>query len=309
MTPTVIDHIRFGFPVNVTDKPGRTSLFPKNHAGAGCFPVAVEHYLLNELSCGAVLGPFASNPFPVSCHVSPLNSVPKRDSQERRIIVDLSFPPGASVNSVIPKDTYLGAPVKLTFPSVDNLVALVRKHGCGCALFKRDLPMGLRSAALCCQQVTNLISHVCALQGIDTINYLDDFGGADDLVTADLSFEGLRKVLHFAGIAEAPKKACAPATVMTFLGVQFDTVELRLTITPDRLVEIQALLASWEGANRLELQSLLGKLQFAAGCVRPGRIFVSRLLNFLRTTKESGSFVIPPDARADIAWWQKFMPT
>ena len=150
------------------------------------------------------------------------------------------------------------------------------------------------------------------MQGIDTINYLDDFGGADDWVTAHLSFEGLGKVLQFAGIAEAPEKACAPATVMTFLGLQFDTVEFTLTITPDRLVEIQAPLASWEGkvkANRLELQSLSGKLQFAAGCVRPVRIFVSRLLIFLRTTKESVFFLIPPDARADIAWWQKFMPT
>jgi hypothetical protein len=32
-----------------------------------------------------------------------------------------------------------------------------------------------------------------------------------------------------------------------------------------------------------ELQSLLGKLHFIAGCVRPGRIFVSRLLNWLRS--------------------------
>ena len=58
--------------------------------------------------------------------------------------MDLSFPPGASVNSVIPKDTYLDAPVKLTFPSVHNLVALVRKHGRGCALFKRDLKRAYR---------------------------------------------------------------------------------------------------------------------------------------------------------------------
>ena len=223
------------------------------------------------------------------------------------------FPPGASVNSVIPKDTYMGQPVKLTFPSVDHLVTLVKKHGQGWALFKRDLkrayrqipvdpddvhllgyawesklyfylvlPMGLRSAALCCQRVTNLISLVSTLQGIDTVNYLYDFGGADVWVTT-LSFEGLGTVLRLAGVAEAREKACAPATVMTFLGLQFDTENLTLTITPDRLAEIQALLTYWEGkdkATRLEFQSLLGKLQFVAGCVHPGRIFVARLLNF-----------------------------
>ena len=156
--------------------------------------------------------------------------------------------------------------------------------------------MGLRSDTLCCQRVTNLISYVCTQQGIDTVNYLDDFGGTDVWVTANLSFEGLGTVLHLAGVAESSEKTCAPATVMTFLGVQFDTENLTLTITPDRLAEIQALLTCWEGkekATRLELQSLLGKLQFAAGFVRPGRIFVSRLLNFLRTTKATGSSPFP----------------
>ena len=235
----------------------------------------------------------------------------------------------------------MGQPVKLTFPSVDHLVTLVKKHGQGCALFKRDLkrayrqipvdpddvhllgyawesklyfyhvlPMGLRSAALCCQRVTNLISHVSTLQGIDTVNYLYDFGGADVWVTTTLSFEGLGTVLRLARVAEAREKACAPATVMTFLGLQFDTENLTLTITPDRLAEIQALLTYWEGkdkATRLELQSLLGKLQFVAGCVHPGRIFMARLLNFfLRTTKATGSFANSPDAQT--AWWQKFMP-
>ena len=35
--------------------------------------------------------------------------------------------------------------------------------------------------------------------------------------------------------------------------------------------------------NKLkELQSLLGKLNFVSQCVHPGRIFVNRLLNWLR---------------------------
>ena len=36
-------------------------------------------------------------------------------------------------------------------------------------------------------------------------------------------------------------------------------------------------------ASLKELQSLLGKLHFVSACVRPGRIFVSRLLNWLRS--------------------------
>ena len=42
--------------------------------------------------------------------LSPLNTVGKRDSEERRVIVDLSWPCGHSVNDGIPSDSYLGEP-------------------------------------------------------------------------------------------------------------------------------------------------------------------------------------------------------
>ena len=48
--------------------------------------------------------------------------------------------------------------------------------------------------------------------------------------------------------------------------------------------EIQILLRNWlnkETASIKEMQSLLEKLNFIAACVRPGRIFVSRMLKWL----------------------------
>jgi hypothetical protein len=44
--------------------------------------------------------------------LSPLHSVPNKDSSERRVIVDLSFPEGESVNFGILKDEYLGLKIK-----------------------------------------------------------------------------------------------------------------------------------------------------------------------------------------------------
>jgi hypothetical protein len=61
---------------------------------------------------------------------------------------------------------------------------------------------------------------------------------------------------------------------------------MTLEVTPDRVVEISLLVESWLKKNKSslkELQSLLGELLFIAGCARPGRIFVSRLLNWLRS--------------------------
>ena len=75
-----------------------------NHKGALQFPDAINHYLASEHSNNTLLVPFFINPFPNRTASSPLNSVPKRDSDERRVILDMSFPFGHSVNDGIDKD-------------------------------------------------------------------------------------------------------------------------------------------------------------------------------------------------------------
>ena len=137
----------------------------------------------------------------------------------------------------------------------------------------------------CCQwdvaaNVPQIYLHnIARNHGIAVENYLDDFMGAAE-----------------SGAHEAPDKACPPACAVTWLGILFNTRDLSLTITPDRLEEITELLQGWAGrvsGSRHDLQVLLGKLQFVGCCVRPGRIFVSRLFNFLRETPETGSIPIP----------------
>ncbi len=39
--------------------------------------------------------------------------------------------------------------------------------------------MGLHSAALICQRLTNAVTYIYNKQGWSVVNYLDDFGGAE----------------------------------------------------------------------------------------------------------------------------------
>ena len=60
---------------------------------------------------------------------------------------------------------------------------------------------------------------------------------------------------------------------------------MTIEITPERLRNIISILTSWlskSKASLKETQSLLGKLNFAAARVRPGRIFISRMLKWLK---------------------------
>ncbi len=119
-------------------------------------------------------------------------------------------------------------------------------------------------------------------------------------------------MLERCGIEEAKNKACPPSTKMVFIGVLFDTVKLTLEITPERLVEISALIETWLGkteATKREPQSLIGKLSFISSCVRPGRVFIQRLLQFHRYIYKSDSqyHTLPEYLKMNLLWWHIFL--
>ena len=105
-------------------------------------------YITKEQSQGAVMGPYHRIPFPKKVGISPLSTRPKMDSPHRRIILDLSFPPGNAVNDGIMKDDYMGLPAKLTFPWVDDFAIHIYTLGKGCMMFKIDLSRYFRQLPL-----------------------------------------------------------------------------------------------------------------------------------------------------------------
>lgn len=85
------DFLEFGWPVGLNYASSlSTDQFSRNHKGATDFPSAVDSYLSLELERGAVIGPFSSNPFSRPIVISPLNSVPKPQSFERQMILNLN---------------------------------------------------------------------------------------------------------------------------------------------------------------------------------------------------------------------------
>ena len=336
----IVDMLKFGFPVDCTLKKFNPGI-PSNHKGAMEYIDEVKKLVLKEVHLGGFLGPFTTPPFR-NPWFSPLNSVPKKDSQERRLILDLSFPPGSSINDGIEKDWYLGEYSKLSLPSLHRLVDKVVSLGRHCKLFKVDLSrgykqmfidpidfekmgftcenmfffdctlsMGSRSSARCCQHITSTVVYVFTKWGYFAINYLDDLGGAEDEEHADLAFATLRKLLVQFRLSEALNKSCPPNHVMVFLGIEVNSILLIMRIPGEKMSEILELLQFWTNKTHCsvrELQSLAGPLNFASRCVKSGRIYLSRILNFLRTMNNVGTYRIPRDTQLDILWWKEFFP-
>ena len=339
----LIEFLKFGWPVNFEGEP--LNHIPKNHASATNNPGHIVTFLRKAEALQSVIGPFRESTFSAGFMSSPLASVDKSNSTDRRIILDMSFPEGKSVNDGIPKKEYLGEPYMLRLPRVDDIVAMIRRKGVGCAIFKRDLksayrqlvradygdvhllgfvwenqlyfdlthPQGCRSAALCCQRTSSgiIFIHKKTDPEYEAINYLDDLIGAEKWSKASQAFIDLGDVLLRAGITEASQKASAPDVEMIGLGVLFNTIAMTVSITEERLEEIKTLVLEWSDvcrANFKEVKSLLGKLSFVAACVRPARIFLSRMFAVLCSFPKNRTIELPSGFKDDLFWWQMFMP-
>ena len=340
--PRVILFLKYGFPLGHNGRTGCNEI-PKNHKGARDFPKHISTLLNTEVATKATIGPFKNSPFGKSACFSPLNSVPKKDSVKRHLIVDLSIPRGNSINDGIDKDNYVGLEEKLTLPSIDALAEKIAQLGKNCRVFKIDLSrayrqifidplniaqvsyvfdgkmffnctltMGAKSSARCRQMVSSVVVFIYAKNKFFAVNYIDDFGSACKAEEADAAFSCLRSILVKMGLQEALDKAVLPSTFMVFLGIQVNTITMTLTIPESKWLEICQVLREWQqkqAASLKETQVLTGLLNFACRCVRSGRVYLSRILNFLRTLPTFGKKEITQQVREDISWWQEFAPT
>ena len=98
----------------------------------------VATYLCEESDNEAMLGPIFDPPVK-NLHTSPFMTRDKSSSTNRRVIINLSWPLGHSVNSGVGNDSYLHTDFVLTYPSVDNITNEVLKLGKGCQIFKVDI--------------------------------------------------------------------------------------------------------------------------------------------------------------------------
>ena len=63
----------------------------------------------------------------------------KPNSDRSRVVVDLSWLQGASVNSGIEKSSYLDSDFDLTFPTLDDITSELKCVGCGSLWYKFEV--------------------------------------------------------------------------------------------------------------------------------------------------------------------------
>ena len=116
----LFQYLKFGLPLSLTNIDDLKTSNTSNHPSALAYPNAVQDYLNKEISSRAMLGPVGhinSKPY----HCSPLHTHPQ-DTDKRRVILNLSYPYGASGNDKVDKLHFDGRCFTLKFPSIDDIV-------------------------------------------------------------------------------------------------------------------------------------------------------------------------------------------
>ena len=339
--PELPEYLEYGFPLGYTL--GHTPVSsPMNHSSALCYPSHVNHYIATESHAHALCGPFPYPPFEPSFQINPLMTAPKKHSEMRRVILDLSHPEGASVNYGIPRDTYLGVPYKLHLPSAQDLRGLIVSQGQGCHLWSVDLqrgyrqlrvcpmdwpllgiawngafyfdmavPFGIRWGAMYMQRTTSAVTRLAGHESIPCIAYIDDVASAQspgDAIRGKRRFQSLLREL---GLQENVSKGSEPSTRMTWLGVDFDSEAMTMSVPTIKINECLRMARSWatkEYCTKSQLRKFLGKLFHICQCCPTLRLFVNRLLETLRSSREHGRHPIGPAFKADIHWISQYLP-
>jgi hypothetical protein len=108
----------------------------------------------------------------------------------------------------------------------------------------------------------------------------------------------------------APNKVVAPCQDIVFLGVRIDILNRQLSLPDDKLAALLSLLQAFadrESATKREIESLIGKLNFAATVVHGGRTFLRRMIDLIAPVEDHDAVVsLSTDFKADVQWWHDF---
>lgn len=311
----------------------------KNLQSAVKFSNSVSEIIKDEVNKGYLSGPYNEAPFSIY-RVSPIGVVSKRNSSKMRLIVDLSAPHDdashASLNDLICKQDF-----SLTYVRIDDAIKIIKRYGVGTKLCKTDitdafrlipiradlqrfygikwrskyyfytkLAFGSRSSPKIFDSLSTAIcwiaNHNYSIENI--LHLLDDFLTIDPpWFDADITMRALMSLFSNLNIPLAAAKTVGPTTCLEYLGIILDTILMQARLPPDKLAHLVLLLESFmqkSSCTKRELQSLLGHLNFACRTIVPGRSFISRLLEIMKSAKRQNQIInLTEESKEDIKMW------
>ena len=256
---------------------------------------AVAASILKDIHRGTAAGPFLEKP--LSTFVgSPMGCFQKKRSSKYRVIHDLSYPPGSSINDFIDINNF-----RMHYLSLDDVVAHIQRLGHGTLLAKLDLEdafkfipvrsedwpllgytlsfidpltqqqrtlyffdkvlqFGCRSSPKLFSDFAVAANLVMKKNGVTySDQYLDDFitMGPPGSLRCKQNLDTMISTCHDLGFKLNPDKVVEPTTCLEFLGIVLDTDKMEMRISEASMKDILNELNQWLYRQKVTKRQLL----------------------------------------------------
>lgn len=329
--------LTYGFKLQYSGT--RLPVKAKNSKSVSEHPDVVRQKLDKEIALGRVAGPFDCPPLP-TLRISPIFIATKKNG-DFRLIHNLSHPDQNSVNDFIDSKF-----CSVRYSSIDDAVQMVKRIGNGGKLAKADiksafrllrvspsdfdqlgfvfdnkyyfdkcLPMGASISCSIFEKFSSALHWFTEVRSgnKNILHYLDDFlfGGETKTSVCQETLDTFRDTCKLWGVPLAEDKTVEPVEVLTFLGIEFDTIKMELRLPVEKLDEIRLVLTFFIRSKKVtlrQLQSLIGLLNFACQVIMPGRAFCRRLIDATcKVDKPHHKIRVSHAMREDIKVWISFL--
>ncbi|XP_062593378.1 uncharacterized protein LOC134254854 [Saccostrea cucullata] len=332
----LVDGFTFGFRIPFNGN--RAFRYSDNLKSARENFEILQEKIQEEIDTNRVGGPFHIDNIPFEAlQISPLGLVPKQKPGDYRVIHHLSFPEGSSINDGIDREHSA-----VSYQTIDDAVKLIKQFGKGALLSKTDiehgynnipihpsdhellgfaigkdiyfdktLPMGLSFARKLFEKFSTALHWIVTnkLKISGCVHMLDDFllVGPPSYPVCEKQLCILLQTFEHIGVPMKQDKTVFPTTIITFLGLELDTVNMLIRLPKEKLSKIRQEISKAKCRKKMtlqEIQSLIGLLNFACAVVTPERTFLRRLIDLTKGLKKPHHRRrLTKDARADLEAW------
>lgn len=182
-------------------------------------------------------------------------------------------------------------------------------------LLDTHICFGLKCAPYLFTQVSNFVLRCLHRRGfMRSAVYLDDF-----LVTGKSRKECaqaqncLIEILRSLGFGIAWGKCVSPTQSITYLGLQFNSEEMTVSIPPDKMAKLRTELEFFKDKRRAtlkQIQRLCGILAHCSKVIKGGRTFSNRAISLLKGWPSKRKRIkLDQGFRFDLYWWLNFAQT
>lgn len=272
--------------------------------------------------------------------ISSLGAIPKADGNGIRLIHDCSRPEGKSINYFASPDKFQFDSVDSAIKHVTpyswmaklDIKAAYRHVGLSPSQFKvtglkyrfrgdhedtimydTRLPFGASESVGIFHRISKSIVRMVRRRtkrlNCQIFSYLDDYLVIGDSQKAcQQALDLLIKILTDLGFSINWSKYSPPSQHIVFLGVQIDAVNGCISIPKEKMEQVMQCAEHWQNkvkATKKELQSLLGKLAWAAKCAKAARPAMRSIIRLQAGLRRASHRVrIPKAVKQDLAYFR-----